>query len=182
MGMGNMRFAYADPPYFNQGVRLYGDRHPDAAIYDTLDGHRALIERLCAEYPDGWAMSASSPSLRTILPMCPELARVMAWVKPFASFKPGVGVAYAWEPVIVMGGRKRTRDQETVRDWLAANITMQRGFPGAKPLAFAHWIMDVLNVQPGDTMDDLFRGSGACGAIFQARLGARLQKELVLEP
>ena len=29
-----MRFAYADPPYYKQGKRLYGD-HPDAHIWDT---------------------------------------------------------------------------------------------------------------------------------------------------
>jgi hypothetical protein len=156
-----MKFAYADPPYLGLSVALYGDRHKDAAVYDTVDGHRSLIGRLCDEYPDGWAMSLHSPSLKIILPMCPDDCRVMAWVKPFASFKPGVGVAYAWEPVIVRGGRKRTRDQMTVRDWLAENITMRRGFPGAKPTAFVHWIMEVLNVLPGDTVDDLFPGSGA---------------------
>ena len=102
-------------------------------MYDSVEGHAALIERLCSEYPDGWAMSLSSPSLRTILPFCPEDARVMAWIKPFAAFKPNVGVAYAWEPVIFRGGRKRTRQQDTVRDWVAENITMMRGFPGAKP-------------------------------------------------
>ncbi len=174
-----MKFAYCDPPYLGQSVRLYGD-HPEAALYDTLDGHRALIERLCMEYPDGWAMSLSSPSLRSILPLCPADVRVLAWVKPFAAFKPNVGVAYAWEPVIFRGGRNRTREQDTVRDWLAENITLMRGFPGAKPDAFTFWIMDVLNVQPGDTMDDLFPGSGACGAAIKARMEAREQKQLVL--
>jgi hypothetical protein len=28
------------------------------------------------------------------------------WVKPFAAFKPNVGLAYTWEPVILRGGRR----------------------------------------------------------------------------
>jgi hypothetical protein len=162
-----VKFAYADPPYLGLAKAFYGDRHPDAADYDRIETHAALIRRLCDEYADGWAMSLHSPSLRHILPLCPDDVRVMSWVKPFASFKPGVGVAYAWEPVIVHGGRKRTRDQGTVRDWVAANIAMQRGFPGAKPRKFCAWVFEVLNAQPGDTLDDLFPGSGAVSLAWE---------------
>lgn len=164
-----MRFAYADPPYLGCGLSHYGD-HPDAAVYDTLDGHRDLVARLCDDFPDGWAMSLHAPSLKYILPLCPDDCRVMAWVKPFCSFKPGVGVAYAWEPVIVRGGRKRTREQPTVRDWCAVNITLKRGFTGAKPSDFVHWILDVLNAQPGDEVVDLFPGSGAVGLVIRSRI------------
>jgi hypothetical protein len=108
-----MRFAYADPPYLGLAAKFYGHLHADAADYDKPETHQALIDRLCAEF-DGWALSLHTPSLRAILPMCPPDVRVMAWVKPFASFKPGVGVAYAWEPIIVRGGRRRTRKQQTV--------------------------------------------------------------------
>ena len=101
-----MRFAYADPPYL--GCASFYKERADWAMWDDPATHKALIERLSADYPDGWAMSLHEPSLRTILPMCPLDCRVMPWVKPFASFKPGVGVAYAWEPLIVRGGRKRT--------------------------------------------------------------------------
>ncbi len=170
-----MRFAYADPPYLGCGARLYGDRHKDAADCDDPEWHRALIARLVDEYPDGWALSLHEPSLRIILPMCPPDARTMPWVKPFASFKPGVGVAYAWEPVIVRGGRKRTRRQPTVRDWVAANITLRKGFPGAKPADFTFWLLDVLNVQPGDVVDDLFPGSGAVTRAIEARVNRPTQ-------
>lgn len=156
-----MRFAYADPPYLGLSAKFYGHLHSEAADYDRPETHQALIDRLSDEWPDGWAMSLHSPSLRTILPMCPPDVRVMSWVKPFASFKPGVGVAYAWEPVIVRGGRKRTREQRTVRDWCAVNITLRRGFTGAKPVAFVWWLLEVLNVEAEDTIDDLFPGSGA---------------------
>lgn len=159
-----MKFAYADPPYLGVAARHYGALHPNAADYDKPEAWQSLIGRL-AEF-DGWALSLSSPSLRTILPMCPADVRVMAWVKPFASFKPGVGVAYAWEPIIVRGGRRRTRDQETVRDWIAENITLRRGLTGAKPAAVIYWLLEVWNAQRGDEVEDLFPGSGAVSAAL----------------
>ncbi len=155
-----MRFAYADPPYLGCG-KLYADKRPDALDCDDPEWHRALIERLCDKYPDGWAMSASSPSLKTLLPMCPDDHRVGAWVKPFASFKPNVPVAYAWEPVIFRGGRKRTREQDTVRDWVSANITLQTGLTGAKPLHFCLWLFEILGMNHDDELIDLFPGTGA---------------------
>ena len=147
-----MRFAYADPPY--PGC---ADRYPEKAEVD----HAELITRLGAHYPDGWALSTSSVALRGVLALCPADVRVMAWVKPFAVFKPNVNPAYAWEPVLVRGGRKRTRDQDTVRDWMSAEITLRRGLVGVKPDAFCYWLFEVLNLQPGDTLDDLFPGTGA---------------------
>lgn len=162
-----MRFAYADPPYLGLAAQFYGDRHSEAADYDKPETHQALIDRLSAEY-DGWALSTHTPALKHILPMCPADCRVMAWVKPFASFKPGVTVAYAWEPVIVRGGRKRPRTMGTVRDWIAANITLRRGFPGAKPEEFCFWLFDVLFIDhTQDTFDDLFPGSGAVGRAWE---------------
>lgn len=155
-----MRFAYADPPYLGCGA-LYTKHHPDALAWDDPETHRALIARLSSEYPDGWAMSANTPSLRTILPMCPVDVRVAAWVKPFCSFKPGVPVAFAWEPVIFRGGRRRGRDEPTVRDWIACSIVLRRGLTGAKPRLVCRWIFDLLGAAPTDELDDLFPGSGA---------------------
>ena len=164
-----MKFAYADPPYLGC-ASYYKDMHPDWGVWDDPETHRLLVVRLCDEYPDGWAMSLHTPSLRTILPMCPVDCRVMSWVKPFASFKPGVGLAYAWGPVILRGGRKRPKRAETTRDWAAVNITLQKGFCGAKPAAFVHWILNALYALPGDTCDDLFPGSGGCSEVIAARL------------
>lgn len=167
-----MKFAYADPPYL--GVAgYYKHLHPDALDYDRVETHAALIERLCGEFADGWALSLHSPSLRTILPLCPPDVRVMAWTKPFASFKPGVNPAYAWEPVIVRGGRKRNRDVPTVRDWCAVNITLQRGLTGAKPKAFCFWIFEVLGMLPSDEFCDLFPGSGAVSEAWRDYAGLR---------
>lgn len=161
-----MRFAYADPPYLGCG-NLYDEHHSDARTWDDPEAHRALIERLSVEFPDGWAMSLSSPSLKTILPMCPADCRVGAWVKPFASFKPNVNPAYAWEPVIFRGGRKFTRQDATVRDWVSANITLKRGLTGAKPRNFCRWVFSMLNMQPGDELEDLFPGTGAVAAAWE---------------
>lgn len=155
-----MKVAYADPPYLGCG-KLYAEHHPDALDWDDPETHRDLIERLCDEFSEGWAMSLSSPSLRTILPMTPEDCRVGSWVKPFAAFKPNVNPAYAWEPIIWRGGRKRTREQETVRDWVTANITLRRGLTGAKPRDFCMWLFEALNLQVDDHFVDLFPGTGA---------------------
>jgi hypothetical protein len=168
-----VRFAYADPPYLGCGA-LYADRHADALDTNDPEWHRALIERLSREYPDGWALSLHSPSLRALLPMCPDDVRVASWVKPFAAFKPNVNPAYAWEPVIFRGGRKGDRNRDTVRDWVAESITLKRGLTGAKPRGFCLWVLDLLGFERGDTCDDLFPGTGAFGAAVAERNGAPL--------
>lgn len=156
-----MKFAFSDPPYLGLAVKFYGHLHPEAAVYDTIEGHRALIERQCDEFPDGWAMCLHQQSLRHILPLCPEDVRVMAWVKPWCSFKPSVRVAYAWEPLIVRGGRPfEGRETDTVRDWISANMAMEQGLAGAKPPKLIRWLLSVLNAVPGDEVVDLFPGSG----------------------
>lgn len=168
-----MRFAYADPPYLGQGRKHYGDRHADASDCDDPSWHSALVAQLCDEFPDGWALSLSTPSLRAILNMCPTDVRVGAWVKPFAAFKRNVTRAYAWEPVILRGGRPIPRTSPTIRDWCEAPavsepITMRRGFPGAKPAAVTWWIFDWLNMERADEFVDLFPGSGAVSAAYRA--------------
>lgn len=167
-----MRVAYADPPYVGQARKHYGNESTYAGEVDHAD----LINHLELEYPDGWALSCSSPSLRLILPLCPADVRVMAWVKPFASFKPGVNPAYAWEPVLVRGGRKRTRAETTVRDWVSSSITLQRGLSGVKPDAFCFWLFEVLGLRAGDEFADLYPGSGAVWRAWQ-----RYQQQLPFE-
>ena len=152
-----MNFAYADPPYLGMGKR-YAHQHPDALKWNDPSAHQELISSLLAY--DAWAMSLSSTSLHVILPMCPGDVRIMAWVKPFAVFKPNVNPAYTWEPVIVRVGRRRSRNEPTIRDYVSANITLKKGVVGAKPPAFCMWLFDVLGARPGDTFHDLFPGSG----------------------
>jgi hypothetical protein len=160
-----MKFAYADPPYLGCAKRLYGD-----ATYDDPVAHKDLIERLCREYPDGWAMSLHVPSLKTILMLCPDDVRIAAWCKSFAAFKPGVNPAYCWEPVIFRGGRKpRSRKEDTVRDYHVEPITLRRGLPGAKPPGFAKWIVGLLGAKVGeDTITDIFPGTGAMLGVWRS--------------
>ena len=174
-----MKFAYADPVYLGQ-ARHYR-HHPEARIWDDPETHRNLISRLVSDYPDGWALSCSSPSLRILLPMCPSDVRVGAWVKPFHVFKKGVRPAYAWEPVLYRGGRNLNHPPPpkggkatTPKDFVSANITLKKGLTGAKPEAFCHWILDVLGWRVGDTVDDLYPGTGVFGAVlFDREASAR---------
>ena len=154
-----MKIAYADPPYVGQGHRY---KCPE------ID-HAELIARLVRDFPDGWALSATSTSLRDLLNLCPPGVRVGAWVKQFAVFKKGVSPAYAWEPVIFTGGRKKSRTQFTGRDWCAANIVL-KGFTGAKPREFCYWLFDdLMGMRPGDELVDLFPGTGAVTRAWQER-------------
>jgi hypothetical protein len=159
-----MRFAYADPPYLGQGHHY---DHPDSNDWNQALTHEILIAGLTHDYPDGWALSASSPSLKTLLPLCPDDVRVAAWVKPFHAYKKGVRPAYAWEPVIFRGGRNTNHPPPakgapatTPKDWLSCNITLQKGLVGAKPPDFCRWVLDLLGYHPDDTVDDLFPGTG----------------------
>jgi hypothetical protein len=150
-------------------------------MWDSIDTHADLITKLSDEY-DAWALSMHTPALKTLLPLCPDDIRVMAWVKPWASFKPGVGVAYAWEPIIIRGGRTRTKDQDTVRDWISANATMKKGMPGAKPVALCFWLFNVLNLHPDDNFTDLFPGSGVVSNAWEIFRTMAVQQILQLEP
>jgi hypothetical protein len=171
-----MRFAFADPPYLGCGS-LYAKHHSEALAWDDPATHRDLFARLADEYADGWVMCCSSPSLQTLLPMAPAGSRVGGWFKTFASFKPNVNPAYAWEPIIFSGGRKRPRTEPTVRDWLACPITLRKGLTGAKPREFCRWVIQLLGAQRGDTFDDLFPGTGVFGEAW-----SEWQDDLIASP
>jgi hypothetical protein len=165
-----VKAAYADPPYFGLAQKLYGHLHPDAAEYDKPETHKRLIDRLCNEY-DCWAMSLHSPTLKLILDMCPDDVRVMPWMKPWAPFRPGVSTPhFAWEPVIVRGGRPIDRRLHGVRDY--CNAPMRLGGDhifgkGAKSDGFCFWLFEVLNLNHEDEFHDVFPGSGAVSAAWE---------------
>lgn len=173
-----MRFAYADPPYIGQAKRHYS-HDPLCAEVD----HANLIKKLVREYPDGWALSCSSPSLPEILSYCGGIPiRIGAWVKPFHAYKKGVRPAYAWEPVIYHGGRNKNHPPPekggkatTPKDFHSANITLKKGLVGAKPESFCLWIFDLLNAWPGDTLDDLFPGTGAVGRAWEKWIAEKVK-------
>jgi hypothetical protein len=171
-----VRFAFADPPYLGCGVKHYGHQHEDASDYDSIDAHAALIERLTREFPECWALSLHTPSLEEMAHLCrrivgPNRVRYSAWVKPFASFKPGVNPAYAWEPVIWFGGRSAVdrggRVVPTVPDFVSANITLKKGTSGAKPTAFSYWLFELLGAKADDEFTDVFPGSGAVARAWK---------------
>jgi hypothetical protein len=60
-----MKFAYADLSYMG-----CAKKYPEKKEVD----HSELINRLIADYPDGWALSLHTPSLRHILPFCPSMS------------------------------------------------------------------------------------------------------------
>jgi len=166
-----MKIAYADPPYLGCGVKFYAD-HPEAAVYDTVDGHAHLVDRLCDEFPDGWAYSLTSSSLRLLLPLFPADVRIAAWVKPFHAYKKGVRPAYSWEPVIFRGGRQegpppaKGGTANTPKDHVVANIVLRQGFTGAKPDEFSFWLFSLLGMTRDDEFVDLFPGSGNVGRAW----------------
>lgn len=169
-----LRLAYADPPYPGKAW-LYRD-HPDYA--GEVD-HAALIRRLSTY--DGWALSTSAAALPAVLALCPPGVRVAAWhrgERPTVSRWP----LNAWEPVIYTGGRpadpSRANDRVGPRriDSLVHGVSPMTTLPGrvigAKPAAFCRWVFDLLGAAPGDTLDDLFPGSGAVTRAWAAFTGS----------
>lgn len=161
-----MRFAYADPPYLGMGKK-YAELHPEAEVWDDPQSHIDLVHRLSDEYPDGWAVSLSVPSLTTYLSACPDDVRIGVWTKTFHQIRYKLPVQYAWEPVIWRGGRKDTPVKPMVRDWHSGRIAMKKNFYGAKPLDFNMWILSLLQYQQGDELVDVFPGSGSMAIAIQ---------------
>jgi hypothetical protein len=182
-----MKLCIADPPYLGVANFWYGDgalhgeasarfkaksayvrkadNHPEAAVWDDPEAHRAMVERLQSEY-DGWAV-AMKPS---------SLWHYLTWVEPAA----GICIAAycktntmptnaspfrAWEPVLlkVPEGRRAGGREFVTLDWKVDNPP--KGFAGAKSPTWTRWVLDMLGYDPDtDTVDDLFHGSGAVAA------------------
>jgi hypothetical protein len=153
-----LRMAYADPPYPGLAKRCYGR---EASFAGEVD-HRALVDRL-ATY-DGWALSTGAWALPDLLPLCPRGARVCPWVKPLRRSQ-SHGPRGAWEPVIVVPGRRLAPG---VADWLFAAPARLGGskLVGRKPIAFCAWLFGLLGLLPGDRFDDLYPGAGGVSAAW----------------
>jgi len=181
-----MKFAIADPPYLGRANRWYGatgcgdgyglgkpDIHPEAYLWDEPATHKNLINKLMNEY-DGFAIALTVHSLSTYME---EIAtnsrngiRVMAWVKPSA-VPSGNRIQNVWEPVIIKmpKTRKNYKSGKSCKDVLIAHPP-RNGFVGAKPSDWTYWVMDAMGVQKGDTVDDLFNGSGMVAGAIASRL------------
>lgn len=182
-----MRVAYADPPYPGQAKRHYGD-HPDFA--GEVD-HAELIDRMERDFPDGWALSTSVAALPQILPLCPVSeaskkrpwngrggiklgtgVRICAWIRSAGSPFPPSRVMWTWEPLLVRMPHWRQRHRhDFVRDTLVASQPhgfLGNSITGQKPVAFCHWVFDLLGLGPDDELVDLYPGSGAVTAAWEA--------------
>ena len=167
----SLRLAYADPPYPGLSRRYY-EGHPDYA--GEVD-HRELLSRLQAF--DGWALSTSVRALPIVLALCAvldleERVRVAAWIRgprPHQSGRLLVG----WEPVVYVPARPPER--QTV-DVLVGPVprprpTLPGSVIGMKPPAFCSWMFGLLGARLGDSLEDLYPGSGIVGRSWELYQG-----------
>lgn len=153
-----MRIAYADPPYPGQARKRYGTKEVD---------HRQLLKQLKAF--DGWALSTSAKGLRTVLPLCPPEARVASWTKQQHANPQTRGIHNVWEAVIVKPARNL---RPGVPDSLMAANARGGGehLIGRKPITFSAWLFGLLGMQAGDSLVDMYPGTGAVARAW-AELG-----------
>jgi len=164
-------FAYADPPY--PGCAHYYDEQQEV-------DHTELVARLVAEYPDGWALSTSSAALRDVLPLCPPGTRVCVWRRRVRG-GPSKRALSAWEPLLVYRGRELATnapqqllddiatddvDLDEVLDYRGRYDSFSGALVGMKPPEFAVFMFAQLGARPGDTLEDLYPGSGAIGRAW----------------
>jgi len=158
---------YGEPPGTvrqSPGGARPADFHPAAADWDDLSAHRSLLESLCEEY-DGWAIATTPDGLGAYHPL-PVAARVMAWLRT-RSIPGGHRIQSNWEAVIVLPpeGRRSRASGRRMNDTLLTPVP-SIGFAGAKPPEWTHWVLNALGYEAGDTVVDLFPGSGSVSAAI----------------
>jgi hypothetical protein len=178
------RLCIADPPYLGRAVRWYGvggcgegggkgqaDQHPDAKIWDNPETHKQLVRNLERDY-DGWAIAMSVHSLSTYLEVAETDSRngirVCVWHKPSAVTS-GNRITNNWEPVLIKVPNDRkgwASGKPRMTDVLTCNPPRQN-FIGSKPTQWTNWVLDLLGYEEGDTVNDLFYGSGAVTMALQ---------------
>jgi hypothetical protein len=118
---------------------------------------------------DGWALSTNETALRDVLALCPAGTRIASWhrgARPGRSSSP----RSSWEPVLYRPARQDIRD-----DWTADSLeyvarprlTDPERVIGAKPAAFCSWLFALLGARAGDSLDDLFPGSGGIARAWE---------------
>lgn len=161
------RLAYADPPYPGTAARYYRHHRDYAGEVD----HQALVARLAAGY-DGWALSTSAAALPAVLPMCPEGARVACWIRGARPNRQARRPVNAWEPVIYMPARPAPDPPLDVLIHASRpRTTDPHRVIGAKPALFARWVFELIAAAPGDTLDDLYPGSGGIARAWHDYTG-----------
>jgi hypothetical protein len=163
------RLAYADPPYPGLSRRYYGD-HPDYA--GEVD-HRELLSRL--QRYDGWALSTSAAALPRICAQAEELGirgiRVAAWVRGSRPH-PHAGILNAWEPVVYRPAPRGARIlTHAIQDVLETarprrRPTLPGNVVGMKRPEYLAWVFELMGAAQGDTLEDLYPGSGIVGRTW----------------
>jgi len=178
-----LKLAIADPPYLGRASTWYGssirksqlgavhggtakinykpaDYHPEAHLWDDIETHKTLIEKLESDY-DGFALCLAHDNLQQLLPLFTVKVKVCIWHKWTLPSRSCISNSY--EPVIIKvpDARKGAIKGLTTPDVMTYQKREGMGFAGRKPKAFTHWILDLLQYKEGDQVDDLFNGSGA---------------------
>jgi hypothetical protein len=92
----------------------------------------------------------------------------------------------AWEPVIYHGGRPtdpsrvdalQARRVDSLVHGIAPMTTLPGRVIGAKPAAFCRWMFQLLGALPGDSLDDLYPGSGAVGRAWATYTQASVARQ-----
>ena len=112
--------------------------------------------------------------------LCPPGTRVCVWrrrVRVSASKR----ALSAWEPLLVVGGREHATDVpqdllddletddvvlDEVLDYRGRYDSFNGALVGMKPPEFSCFLFRQLGARPGDTLDDLYPGSGAVGRAW----------------
>lgn len=162
-----LRLAYADPPYIGL-AGLYRD-HPDYA--GEVD-HAELVSRL--QTYDGWALSCSSasvPAIAALLVAGGRPVRLAVWHRrrpphPTARIVSGwEGLFYVPARRVVPGSRERFSDVLLGVD-ARPRPTLPGSVIGMKPPKMLRWVFGLLGAMPGDSLDDLYPGSGMVGRAW----------------
>jgi hypothetical protein len=140
------------------------DYHPDAHLWDQLETHASLVQKLVTDY-DGWVIAMAHDNLRDYFTIIPRNVpiRVCIWRKT-QNMPSGARVQNTYEPCLVRipDGRKQSNGQTVFPKDCVEIPRLNNGFPGAKPPAWTRWVLDLMGYdQDKDTVDDLFTGSGA---------------------
>ena len=109
------------------------------------------------------------------------------------------GIQWAWEPVIVKSSRTglstaaiKSGRARWVKDWLETLPTGRyftkgggqapaQRILGEKPAAFCRWVFELLGLEPGDELVDVFPGSGAVMEAFEGVRVDRFTEQLELD-
>ena len=176
--MKQLKMAIADPPYFGTADRFYGkngvgmvkgldydsNAHDFAHLWNDPATHTDLLNYLMDSF-NSFAIAMNTHSLplylKKIKPAADNGFRVCSWIKTNSS-PSGSRIRPGWEPVLIYNdvSRRSYRQGARTRDYLIANAPRQ-GFIGQKPLEWTEWVVDLLGYCEGDTIADLFEGSGA---------------------